>query len=56
MTPQNACAECGGPADRTLLCAKCRPIYDRLVTDECGCVSCRSDLARITPCEKEQPL
>lgn len=47
----NQCAECGGPAPRTLLCDGCRIEYDRpFVDDTCQCPSCRSDCAGIVPC------
>jgi len=27
---------------------------ERLVTDECGCTACRSDMAGIVPCENDK--
>lgn len=45
------CIECGKPAPHNLICDECAPDYaDKLVTDECTCVACRSDLAGIVPC------
>lgn len=41
------CALCSstGPIDHGLMCKACRA-DDRLVTDECNCVVCRSDPGR----------
>lgn len=49
MKRQNECVECGSPASRRMLCKACEPLYD----DVCRCVSGRSDMADIIPCEKD---
>lgn len=61
MTGTNMCAmsiDCEGKeADRGLLCADHRAedaaIHARAFSDdECRCPSCRSDLAGLVPCER----
>ncbi len=55
------------PADHGLMCAYHRAQDDRIMAifapsptvqasmgDECGCTSCRSDLAGLVPCEGEE--
>ena len=44
------------PADHGMMCEDHRKedrLIGALVTDECTCVSCRSDCAGIVPCERE---
>ena len=43
------CAECGGPAPHRMLCPTCAIEYG----ETCGCLPCRSDLARVVPCENK---
>ncbi len=50
--------DCTEQADHTFLCPTHKAeqeAVDRFVSDECGCPSCRSDLARIVPCEIARP-
>ncbi len=46
------CAMCSATSelDHGLLCKACRA-EDRLVTDECRCIACRSDMKGIAPCQ-----
>ena len=57
MTGTNMCAmsvQCEGKeADHGLMCADCRE-QDRAIHSGCDCAVCRSDLASIAPCMKEQ--
>ncbi len=59
MRLPHQCAECGRPADITMLCPVCRmlPEYGGLARpiedDECTCPACRSDVAGLVPCVKE---
>lgn len=51
--PDPACALCGNkPVDHGLMCAACRE-QDRIIHNGCGCAVCKSDMARIAPCERE---
>lgn len=65
-TGRNQCVECGNPAERNMVCDTCAPDYADIAAmfapsptvqasmgDECGRVSCRSDLAGLAPCEGE---
>ena len=52
MTTQ-ACALCGNkPADHGLMCAPCRA-DDIAMREGCDCAVCRSDVAGLAPCQKD---
>jgi len=55
MKSQNQCVECGQPAPHNLICHRCLPLYGetKLVDDVCQCVTCRSDVAGIVPCDEQ---